>query len=389
MMRYPLPLCVAALALLGFGFAIAADSARPATSQPTLRQAAQGHFLVGGAIMSNALDKPAVADLLATQLTTLTAENEFKPASVQPRPGVFNFNAADRIADFAQQHQIALVGHTLCWHEQTPRWMFADAAGNPLPREQALANLKAHIQAVAGHFKGKVKGWDVVNEALDDGPGYLRETPAKKAIGEDFPIKAFQFAHEADPNAELYYNDYSIEGVHKREKAIRLIRELKAAGVRIDGVGIQAHWSMNWPDAKTVEEAILAYKAEGVHVMFTELDMDVLPRKNKEMTANIAAREAASAAADPYKQGIPPAVLQKQADRYADYFRLFLKHQDVVTRVTLWGVGDGQSWLNDFPVAGRTNYPLLWDRQFRPKPAYFSVLSVLQQAPKPPSPHER
>jgi endo-1,4-beta-xylanase len=205
-MRYSLPLCVAALSLLGGSLALAADAPRPAAPSPSLRQAAEGHFLVGGAIMSNALDTPVIADLLATQFSTLTGENEFKPASVQPDPGVFNFQAADRIADFARQHQIALIGHTLCWHEQTPRWVFADAAGNPLPREQALTNLKAHIQAVAGHFKGKVKGWDVVNEALEDGPGYLRETPAKKAIGEDFIIQAFQFAHEADPNAELYYN---------------------------------------------------------------------------------------------------------------------------------------------------------------------------------------
>ena len=178
--------------------------------------------------------------LVAQQFDCLTAENEFKPRSLQPQPGKFNFAAADRIVEFARRHGMKVVGHTLCWHSQSPAWMFRGPDGKPLPRDEALRNLKDHIDAVVGHFKGKVVGWDVVNEAISDAKDeYLRDTPARRAIGDDYIVKAFEFAHAADPDAELYYNDYGNENPGKREKTIRLIRELKARGVRLDAVGIQ------------------------------------------------------------------------------------------------------------------------------------------------------
>jgi GH35 family endo-1,4-beta-xylanase len=178
------------------------------TARRSLRAAANGRFLVGTAVMSRQLDNPALAALIAEQFDCLTAENEFKPVVVHPRPGEFRFAGADRIVDFARGHRMKVVGHTLCWHSQSPAFLFQGPDGKPLPREEALKNLRDHIDGVVGHFKGKVVGWDVVNEAISDAQGeYLRSTPARRAIGDDSIVRAFEFAHAADPDAELYYND--------------------------------------------------------------------------------------------------------------------------------------------------------------------------------------
>jgi endo-1,4-beta-xylanase len=350
---------------------------RPAsgTSSEALRDAVRGRFLVGAALMSRQLDDPKLAALVALQFDCLTRENEFKPRSLQPQPGQFNFAGADRIGDFARSHGMKVVGHTLCWHGSSPNWMFRGPDGKPLPREQALRNLKDHIDAVVGHFKGKVIGWDVVNEAISDAKdAYLRDTPARRAIGDDYVLKAFEFAHAADPDAELYYNDFGNENPGKREKTIRLIRELKAKGVRLGAVGIQCHLRVDEPDAPDrLERAISDYAAEGIKVMITELDVDVLPRSARG--ADVAARERGGA--NPYPDGLPPDVAAAQARFYERIFQAVLKHPGVVTRVTFWGTHDGASWLNNWPVFRRTNHPLLWDRGLRPKPAFGAVLGVL------------
>lgn len=346
----------------------------PAASKP-LRQAANGRFLVGTAISSRQLDNAKLAALVAEQFDCLTAENEFKPVSLHPRAGEFRFTGADKIVDFAREHRTKVVGHTLCWHSQSPAFLYRGADGKPLPREEALKNLKDHIDGVVGHFRGKVIGWDVVNEAISDAKGeYLRNTPARRAIGDDYIAKAFELARAADPDAELYYNDYSNEQPEKLEKSIRLIRELKAAGVRLDGVGMQCHLRLDDPDdIDRVDRAIAAYAAEGVKVMLTELDVDVLPRRGRG--ADVAARE--QGGANPYKDGLPPEVAEAQARYYGRLFRVVLKHPGVVTRITFWGPHDGASWLNFYPVAGRTNHPLLWDRALKPKPALVAVLDAL------------
>ncbi len=341
----------------------------------TLRHAVNGRFLTGAAVMSRRLDDPRLAALVAQQFDCLTGENEFKPRSLQPRAGKFNFAAADRIVDFAREHRMKVVGHTLCWHDQTPPWMFRGQDGKPLPRDEALRNLKGHIDVVVGHFKGKVIGWDVVNEAISDAKdGYLRDTPARRAIGDDYVVKAFEFAHAADPGAELYYNDYGNEDAGKREKTIRLSRELKAAGVHLDAVGIQCHLRLDEPDVvDRLDQAIDAYRAEGVKVVLSELDVDVLPRSVRG--ADVAARERDGA--NPYTHGLPPEVAEAQARFYRQIFKVVVKHPGVVTRVTFWGTHDGLSWLNFWPVAFRTNHPLLWDRTLKPKPAFGAVLEAL------------
>jgi GH35 family endo-1,4-beta-xylanase len=351
------------------------DAAAAVAPGTTLGQAVRGRFLIGTAVMSRQLDDPKVAALVVEQFDCLTAENEFKPENLQPQPGKFDFAAADRIVAFAQRHGMKVVGHNLCWHNQTPAWIFQDPAGRPLPRDEALRNLKNHIDAVVGHFKGKVVGWDVVNEAISDTEyEYLRDTPARRAIGDDYIAKAFELAHAADPDAELYYNDYSNENPEKREKTIRLIRELKARGVRVDAVGIQSHLLLADPEVPEVlDEAIAAYAAEGLKVVISELDVEVLPRSI--FGADVAARQ--QEGADPYPHGLPPEVIEAQARFYRRIFRVVLKHPGVVTRVTFWGTHDGTSWLNYWPVKGRTNHPLLWDRSLQPKPAFGAVVEAL------------
>jgi endo-1,4-beta-xylanase len=350
-------------------------TATASASAETLRHAVKNRFLVGAAVASRGLDDPSLAALIAQQFNCLTAENEFKPRSLQPQRGKFNFIPADKIVDFAQHHGMKIVGHTLCWHSQAPAWMFRGPDGKPLPREEALRNLKSHIDTAVGHFKGKVIGWDVVNEAISDAKDeHLRDTPARRAVGDDYIVKAFEFAHAADPETELYYNDFGNDIPAKREKTIRLIRELKAKGVRLDAVGIQSHLRLDDTDAPDrLDRAIATYAAEGVKVVISELDVDVLPRRVRG--ADVAARERGGT--DPYPHGLPTEVAEAQARFYGRIFRVVLKHRGVVTRVTFWGTHDGTSWLNFWPVFRRTNHPLLWDRAFQPKPSFGAVLDVL------------
>jgi endo-1,4-beta-xylanase len=365
-----------ALGAVVFGIAGLTRAEGAASEGKTLRQAAGDRLLIGAAIMSNHLDDPKLAQLIGEQFNCLTAENEMKPASLEGTKGQFTFDAADKIVAFAQAHDMKVIGHNLCWHAQTPAWMFADENKKPLSRDAALANLREHIDGVLSHYKGKVKGWDVVNEAIADSEPYLRDTPARKAIGDDYVVQVFKIAHEADPDAELYYNDYNIEAGYKRPKALRLIKELKAAGCRVDGVGIQGHWLLDQLNFKEIEDGIRAFSDLGVKVMITELDVDPLPRaKGGRAGADVSATERGGL--DPYKDRLPDDVQKKLAKAYGDLFRLFLKYPQV-TRVTFWGTHDGTSWLNNYPTRGRTNHPLLWDRQLQPKPAFDAVVEALQ-----------
>jgi len=343
-------------------------------AEATLRQAAGDRMLIGAAIGARSLDRPGLASLIAEQFSCVTAENEMKPISLQRVQGTFTFQQADRIVAFAKDHNMQVIGHNLCWHSQAPRWLFQNDGGQPLGREAALANLKAHIDTVVKHYKGKVKGWDVVNEAINDGAEpYLRNTPARRAIGDDFVVKAFEFAHDADPDAELYYNDYGIDVGTKRDRALRLLRQIKQAGVRIDGVGIQGHWRLGSPSLEEIDRGIKAFVDEQLKVMITEMDIDVLPRSGQGADINATERQGG----DPYRAGLPDDVQRALADRYGALFTMFTRYPQI-TRVTLWGVSDGNSWLNNFPVGGRTNYPLLFDRQLRPKPAFSAVIRALQ-----------
>ena len=290
-------------------------------------------------------------------------------------PGVYDFDAADRYVAFGERHGMFVVGHTLVWHNQTPRWVFEDPAGHPVSRDTLIARLRDHITTVVGRYRGRVDGWDVVNEAVAD-DGSLRRTPWLSIIGDDYLALAFRFAHEADPAAKLYYNDYSLENAPKRAGALALVQGLLAAGVPVAGVGLQEHDRLDWPATGAVDTTIAAFTALGVTVMVTELDVDVLPRAVAQTEADVRLGAAARPELDPWPAALPDSMQRVLARRYAELFGIFLRHRGQVSRVTFWGVTDRDSWKNNWPVRGRTNYPLLFDRNGRPKPAFDAVLDV-------------
>ena len=348
-----------------------------AASQPSLKEAFKSSFLVGAALNPAEFTESDARDaaLVKSQFDSISPENVLKWESVHPEPDRYNFDLPDKYVAFGEKNHMFIVGHCLVWHNQTPKWVFEGANGNPVDRETLLKRMREHIRTVVGRYKGRVNGWDVVNEALND-DGTLRQTPWLKIIGEDYIAKAFEFAHEADPKAELQYNDYSLENEAKRNGAVELIRKLKAQGVPITGVGLQGHYHMDWPSADQVDDTIAAFAKLGLKVMITELDIDVLPQAWQYHTADISARAELQPKLNPYATGLPDSVQQALAKRYADLFAVFLKHRAEVTRVTFWGVTDAASWLNNWPVRGRSSYPLLFDRDGRPKPAFDAVIQA-------------
>ncbi len=339
----------------------------------TLRETAGKRLLVGCALATRDLGDAKLTALATEQFSCITPEYEFMPEKLVDDAGKFTFETADRVVAFAETHHLPVFGHMLVWHFVTRKWLFESPDGKPLPREKALANLKTYIDGVVGHYKGRIKAWDVVNEGISDKDGeYLKDTPALRAIGEDYIEKAFEFAHAADLQAELYYNDYNIEQGGKLDRTLKLVHALQQKGVRLDAVGIQGHWLIDWPPTDTIEKAIDALAATGVKVMVTEMDVDPLPR-------NVSGADMAQAekGANPYPTSLPPEVQAKLAKRYGEIVAAIVRHPSV-TMLGFWGIHDGRSWLNDFPVKGRTNYPLLFDRQYQPKPAFEAVIKALK-----------
>lgn len=344
-------------------------SAQQKNQEGSLARAFADCFAIGAAIPGAELNS-AERKLLATHFGTVTPENCMKPSRLHPREDSFVFEKADALVAMARTNNLTINGHTLVWHEQCPEWFFKNG-DQDATREQVLTRMRAHISGVVGHYAGKVKSWDVVNEAISNDKGYLRKTKWLSLAGEDFIAEAFIAARKADPQAKLYYNDYSIEKQPKRDKALRLIRDLKKRKAPLDGIGIQGHWQLDHIPFQDIEDAILAFNAEGLDVMITELDIDVVTRDT--IGAETTAKE--QTRADPFSQGLPPEVQKRLADQYAQLFALFLKHRDKISRVTFWGLHDGRSWLNKWPST-RTNHALLWDRTLQPKPALSAVLSV-------------
>ena len=368
---------VLALGVLGFVMPVKAlGDSQVAVPQlgkeDSLRMAFGGSFAIGAAIPGSELNQ-AERQLLFKNFGTVTPENCMKPAPVHPAEDRFDFAKADALVAMARNAGLTVNGHTLVWHQQCPDWFFNDG-GQIAGRESVLKRMRTHIGAVAGHFAGKMQSWDVVNEAIDDGNAYLRKSKWLTTIGDDFIAEAFIAARKADPKAELYYNDYGIERPPKRDKALRLIRDLKQRRAPIQGIGIQGHWTIDHIPFKEIEEAILAFHAEGMKVMITELDIDVVSRETAGAEAGTKERNGG----DPFAKGLPANLQQRLADQYARLFALFLKHRDEITRVTFWGLHDGRSWLNQWP-SKRTNHPLLWDRSLQPKPAFSAVLALAQE----------
>ncbi len=350
------------------------------TDRPALKKVFKKDFQIGTALSHDQIsgkDAAAVA-LIKEQFNSVTSENILKWEHVHPELNRYDFAPADQFVAFGEKHKMFIVGHTLLWHQQTPAWVFQDNAGNPVDRETLLKRLRDHIFTVVGRYKGRIHGWDVVNEALED-DGSLRKTKWLEIIGPDYVQKAFEFAREADPKAELYYNDFNLWKKEKAEAAVRLIRDLQANGIRVDGIGEQGHWGLDYPSIAEADAALQAFAALGVKVMITELDVTALPNPDDwSGGADITRNDALRKHLNPYPEALPDSMQQVLAKRYAECFALFHKHRDKISRVTFWGVNDGQSWLNNWPVRGRTNYPLLFDRNYKPKPAFEAVMQTMQ-----------
>ena len=330
-------------------------------AQNTLAEATKGKFLFGVAVNMPQVNtvNSIESQLIAKEFSAIVAENCMKPQPVHPQENRYNWEDADKFVAFGEKNKQVVTGHCLIWHSQVGSWMFVDENGKDVSPEILKERMRKHIYAVVGRYKGRVKGWDVVNEAFEDN-GTYRKSKFYQILGKDYIKYAFQFAHEADPNAELYYNDYNVENPAKCDASVQLVKELKATGCRIDAVGSQSHMHLMEPTLEATENSFKKLKAAGVHILITEWDISILPSPYDG--ANISASFAYSKKMDPYREGVPDSVQQKWNKRILNMFELFLKYDDVVDRVTVWGFNDAVTWLNGFPIRGRKDYPVLFDR---------------------------
>lgn len=353
--------------------------AQKSPSQPALKDVLGKYFLVGAAVDRNlpAGEDPQAETLVKAQFNQVVAENCMKGELIHPEVNRYDWTDADRLVDWSQRHGMTLIGHCLVWHSQPPKWMFTDETGKNVSRETLIGRMYSHIMTIVTRYRGKIKGWDVVNEAFEDDGSY-RKTPYYNIIGPEYLALAFQFAHEADPDAELYYNDYSMSKPGKREAVCQLVRQLKAKGIRIDAVGMQSHNGYNYPDYSDYEKSLEAFAAEGVKVMLTELDMNMLPNPKDFNGAEISQNFKLMEQYNPYVKGLDKKAQKLFNQRYLDLFRIVERHKDVISRVTFWGVNDGHTWLNDWPVKGRTNYPMLFDRDYQAKPVVKDILKLFE-----------
>jgi len=334
----------------------------PTMAQKTLAEATKGKFLFGVAVNMQQVNgiNPIESDLIAKEFSAIVPENCMKPQPIHPEENRYEWTAADKFVAFGEKNKQVVTGHCLMWHSQIGRWFFVDDSGKDVSPEVLKERMRQHIHAVVGRYKGRIKGWDVVNEAFEDN-GTYRNSKFYRILGKDFIKYAFQFAHEADPNAELYYNDYNVETPAKCDAIVEMVKELKSAGCRIDAVGSQAHMHMDDPTLDETETSFKKLKAVGVKILITEWDISILP--SPFSGANISDNFNYSKEMDPYRKSVPDSIQLKWNKRILDMFGLFLKYEDVIDRVTVWGLNDNVTWLNGFPIRGRKDYPLLFDRK--------------------------
>ena len=336
----------------------------------------KGDFLVGAAFGDSVFTRndKQLQDIIAKEFNVITAENEMKWERVHPEEDKWTFEGGDRLVEFGQKHNMNIQGHVLVWHSQVPRSVFTDESGKQASKELLSKRMEKHIQTVVDRYKGKIQSWDVVNESITPEDGF-RKSKWLEIMGPEFMEKAFHLAHEADPDCHLIYNDYGMDDPKRRDFVVELVKKYQKKGVPIHGIGMQGHYNIDTPDIKKIEASIEAFASTGLQVHFTELDIDVLPYdwgRTAEISTNVEYRESLN----PYVDGLPKDVNDKLTKRYEEMFKLFLKHRDNIDRITFWGVSDDTSWKNNFPMRGRTNYPMLWDRQRKPKDAYFAVTGL-------------
>ena len=336
----------------------------------SLKDVFKNDFLIGTALNADQIEEkePNAAALVPLQFNAVTPENIMKAEIIHPGWNSYNFDVADKLVAYGKKYKIKINGHTLIWHSQLPAFM-----RNMKDADSVKQYFINHINTVASRYNGKIFSWDVVNEALNE-DGTMRQSIFLNKLGDNYVTEAFRLAQAASPNTELYYNDYNNEQPAKRAGCISLVKKIQAAGVRIDGVGIQGHWHLGKIPLKDIEESIVEYAALGLKVMITELDIEVLPRNFQGADVNRQMKN--DPTMNPYVNGLPDSIQQQLASDYEALFKLLLKHKDKIARVTFWGVNDGQSWLNGWPIPGRTNYPLLFDREFKPKPVFYKVIEL-------------
>ncbi len=360
--------------------ALSALASANCASAKGLKDALRDYFLVGCAINDTQTGPACDAHAkiaLEENFNCIVAENCMKPESLQPAEGNFKWKKADRFVKYGEDHNMTVIGHVLVWHSQTPDWFFQDDKGNDVSREVLIERMRNHIHAVVGRYKGRIKGWDVVNEAVED-DGSFRQSPWYRIIGPDYIELAFRFADEADPDAELYYNDFSMSSPAKRETVVKMVNDLKKKGVRIDAIGMQSHNGLTYPDLDEYQKSIDAFAATGAKVMITELDLNVLPNPENFSGAEVSQNFEYSDEMDPYKNGLTSEVENKINEQWLNFFRIYKENSDKISRVCLWGLGDGQSWMNDWPIEGRTAYPLLFNRDYDAKPIVEDIIKMYE-----------
>lgn len=349
----------------------ACKSEQPAT---TMKEHFQNDFLIGTAISNRqvkGLDYKADS-IVSRHFNSIVAENCMKNEEINPAENIYNWNDADAFVEYGLKNNMTIIGHTLVWHSQLAEWFPVDSLGNYVSPEILKGRMKTYITAVVGRYKGKIKGWDVVNEAILDDGSY-RQSPFYEILGEEYIPLAFQFAHEADPDAELYLNDFSMAKPGKRDKYVSIIKKLQERDIRIDGIGMQAHMGMDYPDMDEFEKSIIEFGKTGVNVMITEWDMSALPTIHEGADVNSIAEKIDSL--NPYPNALPKNVDNLWNNRITECLKMFRRHSDIISRVTLWGVHDGMSWRNDFPMVGRTDYPLAFDRNYVLKSAFINEIN--------------
>jgi len=336
----------------------------PAQQQKGLKDYYKDYFTMGVAVSPRALQTDE-AQLILQQFGSLTAENAMKMGPIHPEENRYNWAGADSIAAFAKRNKLKLRGHTLCWHSQTPRWFFTTAAGDTVSKEVLLQRLKEHITAVVTRYKDVIYAWDAVNEVISDNPNeFYRNSAFYRICGDEFIAKAFEYAHAADPKAILFYNDYNEINPVKREKIIRMIKDLRAKGIPVHGIGLQGHWAVSEPSREQLEKTLEDFSKLGLPIQITELDISIYPKEHN-------ARERKAADYDTVFSAEKEA---KQVEMYKLCFELFRKYKKSITGVTFWNISDRSSWLDNFPVRGRKDYPLLFDKNLKPKKAFYAVV---------------
>lgn len=351
------------LFLAGTAFA---QFGRSADNGPaSLKDAYNGYFTIGVAVNQRNISDPTQIELIKKQFNSITAENDMKSGELHPSEGVWKWDRADKVANFCRQNGIKLRGHCLVWHSQFCDWMLNDKNGKPVKKEVFYARLRDHIHTVVNRYKDIVYAWDVVNEAMSDGggrgfggkePNPYRQSQLYNLCGDEFIAKAFEYAHEADPNAILFYNDYNAATPAKRDRIYNMVKKMQDAGVPITGIGMQGHYNIYGPSEEDVDAALTKYSELVKHIHITELDI----RCNQEMGGQLQFSRGE-------KSVMPGYISTLQEDQYARIFRVFRKHKDVIDNVTLWNLCDADSWV------GVNNHPLPFDENLKPKKAYYAI----------------